>query len=250
LQLIKEILNTVPEGAVNSVIVGLNWTAVSVEVNGKRLCGLSSTIKSPHTHGNEYDVPDAGSLTTCSARELASLCASDKPALASVGTAALNALLQHQDIPHVEKNAEELIAEHGKDQHVVIVGHFPFTERIRLIASHLDVLENSPKIGDLHASRAPEVIPNARVVAITGMSFVNKTLDDLLALCSPGATVIMLGASTPLHALLFDHGVDYLCGAIILDIDRVMKTVAEGAVYRQIMRAGLRLVTFAKSATR
>ena len=248
MSLLAELLDVVPDGEVESVIVGLHWTAVSVKVEGQRYCGLSSTVSAPHQHGSGFDVPDAGTLTQRSARDLAELCKSDSPTLASIGTAALNALLQPQPMSFEELNAEEIIAQHGAGERVVIVGHFPFIDRIRQIAAHLDVLENHPRPGDLHASQAPHVIPEAKIIAITGMTFVNKTLDDLLALCRPDAVVVLLGASTPLHPLMFDHGIDYLCGAKTLQIDPVLRTTAEGAVYRQIAKAGLRLVTAQKPA--
>lgn len=247
--LIDDLLIALPDGSVESVVVGLHWTAVSVKVNGKKLCGLSSTVNQPHHHGEGLDVPQAGKLTGISALELAKFCSSEQPTIAGIGTAALNALLQFNITLKFEQiNAEEIIAKHGKDKHVVIVGHFPFTERIRGIASRLDVLENRPQPGDLHSSLAPEVIPESQVVAITGMTFVNKTLEGLLSYCQPQAKVILLGASTPLHPVLFDYGIDYLCGALTYDIDAVLRTVAEAAVYRQIAKAGLNLVTASKSA--
>lgn len=246
MMLIDALLKDRPDAMVDSVIIGLHWTAVSISRDGKRYCGLSSTVSAPHEHGSGFDVPQAGNLTKLSAIELAGFCKKDHPTLASVGTAALNALLQDQSMAFEDINAEEIIATHGTGKKVAIIGHFPFTDRVRQIASELFVLENRPQAGDLLASMAPEIIPQANVIAITGMTFVNKTLEALLQLRHPEATVIVLGASTPLHPMLFDYGIDYLCGARTIDIDAVLKTVSEGAVYRQIAKAGLRLVTASK----
>lgn len=129
---------------------------------------------------------------------------------------------------------------------MAVVGHFPFTERVRAISAHLDVLELNPTTGDLPASAALDVIPQADLVAITGMSFINHTVENLLKLCSPLASVLVLGASTPLSPVLFDYGVDYICSAIVEEIDPVLQAVANGAHYPQIVRAGLRLVTVHK----
>jgi uncharacterized protein (DUF4213/DUF364 family) len=148
---------------------------------------------------------------------------------------------------YVEKNAEKLIASHGQGKRVVIVGHFPFSKRIREIANKLDILENRPQDGDLPASEAENVIPQAQVIAITGMAFVNQTLPNLLNLCNSEAKVILLGASTPLSSILFEYGVHYLCGAITENIENVMRTVAEGGVYPQIARAGLKLITIQRN---
>ncbi len=243
----KKLLDQISDGKPERVMIGLHWTGVTVQKQDGTHCGLSSTISLPHTHGHGFDVPDAGKLTKLSALELATMCTFDNLTLASVGTAALNALMPEQNLNFVEINAEEIISQQGKGERVVIVGHFPFIDKIREISSHLDVLENNPRPGDIHASKAPDVIPNAKVVAITGMTFVNHTMEQLLELCHPEATIIVLGASTPLHPILFDYGVDYLCGALVENADQVMRTVGEGAVYRQIMKAGLKLVTAKRS---
>jgi len=245
--LTNKIIESLPDGIVQSVIIGLNWTAVQVKCENQIYCGLSSTLRRQHAHGKEYDVPLAGELTGTSARELAMYCYTEKPTLASIGTAAANALLQTKPLEYVEKNAEMIIAEHGEGKHVVIVGHFPFTERIRKIAGKLDVLENKPQSGDLHANQAQNTIPSAQVVAITGMAFVNRTLETLLSLCKPNATVIILGASTPLSSILFEYGADYLCGAVTVNAKMVIKTVAEGGIFPQIARAGLKLITIQRS---
>jgi uncharacterized protein (DUF4213/DUF364 family) len=247
MSLVDKLLQDLTDGAVDQVIIGLHWTAVSIYVENVRYCGLSSTVSIPHRHGSGFDVPDAGHLTEYSAVDLANFCKSNSATLASVGTAALNALLQQRPaMVYQQINAEELIVEFGSDKNVTIVGHFPFTERVRAVASTLYVLENNPAAQDLPASMAPEVIPQSQVVAITGMAFVNKTLENLLSLCQPDAKVIILGASTPLHPLLFDYGIDYLSGALTVNIDAVLQTVAEGAVYRQITKAGLKLVSAQK----
>jgi len=67
----------------------------------------------------------------------------------------------------------------GTGRKVAIVGHFPFTERVRQAAEPCWVVELHPRSGDLPAERAPEVLPQADVVALTGTSLVNHTFDDL-----------------------------------------------------------------------
>ena len=66
------------------------------------------------------------------------------------------------------------------------------------------MLELAPQAGDLPASAAAEVIPQADVVALTSMTLLNHTFDGLLALRRPDAQVMLLGPSTPLAPLLFD----------------------------------------------
>jgi hypothetical protein len=78
------------------------------------------------------------------------------------------------------------------------------------------------------------------------MTLINHTLEGLLALCPPEAFVIVLGPSTPLTPLLFDHGVDILSGAVVTAIEPVLRIVSQGGNFRQVHRAGIRLVNMSK----
>jgi uncharacterized protein (DUF4213/DUF364 family) len=51
----------------------------------------------------------------------------------------------------------------------------------------------------------------------------------------------MLGPSTPLSPVLFDHGMDILSGSIVVDRDRVLDCISQGANFRQVR--GVRKVT-------
>ena len=105
------------------------------------------------------------------------------------------------------------------------------------------MLELQPRPGDLPASAAAEVVPEADVLAITATTLINRTFDGLMTLRRPDALVMLLGPSTPLTPLLFDYGVHLLSGAIVEDVDAVLMAVSQGAGFRQIHRAGVRLVT-------
>jgi hypothetical protein len=75
------------------------------------------------------------------------------------------------------------------------------------------------------------------------MTLANHTLEGLLRLCKPEALVMVLGPSTPLNPVLYDYGVDILSGSIVAEIEPVLKAVSQGANFRQVHRAGVRLVT-------
>jgi len=111
------------------------------------------------------------------------------------------------------------------------------------------VLEERPRPGDLPASAAPEVLPSADIVVITGMAFVNRSLDGLLRLCSTRAHVILAGPSTPLSPILFEHGVHELCGAIVEDVEAVLRAVAAGQGFHGVHQAGVQLVTISADAS-
>jgi hypothetical protein len=227
------------DAPVLQVLVGVFWTAVVLGTD-PLCCGLASTLR-PVTHPGGPPVPHAGRLLEHSGRGLAGLLRSSSTLEASIGMAAFNALLEVDEEASIEVNAEEVILARGTGQRVAIVGHFPFTERVRRAAAECWVVELHPRPGDLPAERAAEVLPQADVVALTGTSLINHTFDDLIGLCRSDAFVILLGGSTPLTPVLFDCRVDAVAGTRVVDVPAALRTVGQGATFPQIR--GKRLLT-------
>ena len=242
MSLLNAVLGSLLNGEVAHICIGLHWTAVVIEVDGQRRCGLASTLGGHHVHGVP-DVPQAGQLENMTGQELASLILSEQPTLVSVGAATLNALLPHYPKTWLEINAEEVIAKHGREKTVALIGHFPFTERLRSKVGQLSVLELDPQPGDFPVSAAGEIIPQADVIAITSMTLMNRTLDGLLKLCHPQALVVLLGPTTPLSPILFDYGIDLLCGSVVTAIEPVLQTIRQAGNFKQVHRAGVRLIS-------
>jgi uncharacterized protein len=250
MNLIDDLLLSLPDGQIRGVRVGAFWTAVEAETRGEVHCGLASTLwDEEHHYSNEPAVRDAGMLAQKSARELAALAQSASSMEATLGIATINALLQHPTESQMNLNAEDIIAQYGADKCVVLVGHFPFVPRLRERLGRLLVLEQQPRDGDLPANRASEVIPQADVLAITATTIINRTFDALMALRHPDALVLVLGPSTPLSPILFDYRVHILSGAVVEDVQAVMCGVSQGANFRQLHRLGIRLVTMQKMAS-
>jgi len=247
MSLIDELITTLPDGAVWDVRVGVFWTAVVVDIEGHQRCGLASTVRNDnHHHVGGPAMRDAGLLMDRSARELAELARSYRPIEAAIGMATINALLPAQEERWMNLNAEKVIAQHGADKRVAMVGHFPFIPRLRDRVGALWVLEKQPPGEDLPAEAASDVIPRADVVAITGTTLINHTFEGVMALCRPQVRVLVLGPSTPLSPILFDHGVDILSGSVVEDVDSVLWAVSQGANFSQVHRQGVRLVTMQK----
>jgi uncharacterized protein (DUF4213/DUF364 family) len=244
--LLSDLLNTLPDGDVSQVVIGLHWTAIVTEVEGNRRCGLATTSRLHHEHHSEPDVHDAGRLETLTGLELTDFAQSDSPIMRSVGVAAINALLPPPTKGVVDTNAEQVIASHGYEKKVVLVGRFPFIPRLRERVGELTVLELNPNPWELPKSAAQDVIPSADVVAITGMTLINHSLENLLKLCSPHSRVIVLGPSTPLSPILFDYGVDLICGSVVTDVEPVLRAISQGANFRQVHQAGVRLISMAR----
>jgi uncharacterized protein (DUF4213/DUF364 family) len=188
-----------------------------------------------------------GTLQELSALELAQYARSDMLLEASIGVAAINSLIDVDEERCVELNAEAWLAQRGQGKRVVVVGSFPFVPRLRGKVGELWVLERHPSEGELLAEEASKVIPLADVVAITGTALINRTLDDLLAMCREDSSVMVLGPSTPLSPVLFDYGADVVSGTQVVDTDLVLTLISQGATFRQVKGPGVRLLTMAAS---
>jgi uncharacterized protein (DUF4213/DUF364 family) len=224
------------DAPIRTVLVGVHWTLVC-----SRHCGLASTLigDKPHSHDPARSV---GHLHEKSARELAEYARSDDLLEASIGVAALNSLLDVKEEEAAEINAFNVLVEEGRGRSVALVGHFPFIPKLHPLVRQLWVLEQHPS-GDEYPSEATaDLIPRADVIALTGSSLINHTLDGLLASCRPGAVVMILGPSTPLSPLLFSHGVTILSGSRVFDESAVLRTVSQGATFQQV--EGVRLLSF------
>ena len=204
-------------------------------------CGLASTFHEPHPY--HRPVRNAGSLTGLSALEVAQYARSDNVLEASIGLAAINSLIYVDEAECVDENALDVLVARGGNKNIAIVGRFPWIPKLRAIARTLWVIEQNPQQGELSAEAAEAVLPQADVVGITGTSFVNHTFDRLLDL-SKDKFVVVVGPSTPLSPVLFDYGVDVLAGVKVVEPEKTIRSISQGAIFSQV--EGVRLVTMAK----
>jgi len=246
MKILTDLLETIQPSEVLSVCIGLNWTAVEVTRDGVEKCGIASTLIQSHKHSEEPRIEPAGNFEDFSNIELAQFSLSDNPTLRSVGIAALNASITSDVQKFSESNAAEVLAERGKDKKIVIIGRFPFVDRLRAQVGELAVIDQDPMPGDYPPDTAVEIIPQADVVAITGMALINNTFDNLLGLCPAEAFVMVLGPSAPLSTVLFDYGVDVISGAMVENIQAVIRVISQGGNFRQVHRAGVKLVNMFK----
>jgi len=212
--------------AVREVHVCVFWTAVL-----SKNCGLASTLHEGHPL--HKIVREPGKLREKSALDLAHYAKSDHLLEASIGMAALNSLIDIDEGRCIKKNAFDVLAEKGQDKDIAIVGHFPWISRLRKIARRLFVIEQRPREGDLPAEAADEILPQADVIGLTGTAFTNHTIGKLLKL-SQGKFVVMVGPTSPLSPVLFDYGVDVIGGSKVVDPAKTIRTISEGATFRQV----------------
>jgi uncharacterized protein (DUF4213/DUF364 family) len=223
---------------VKSVYTCVFWTAVIT-----KHCGLSSTFRDK---GPSHDrgVRDVGNLTRKAPLELAEYAKSDSLLEASIGMATINSLIDIDESKCIEKNAFEIILDKGQGKNVSIVGHFPWIPKLKGKTGNLWVLEQRLQEGDLPEKEADRVLPECDVVGITGTSFINHTIERLLKL-SKKAYVVLVGPTSPLSPMLFDYGINAICGAKVIDEEKVIRSISEGATFKEV--TGVRLLTLAKT---
>ncbi len=210
-----------------------------------RNCGLASAPHVSGTHHDKHPVAEAGQLLEKDAKEIALLAKSRSPNEAAIGMATVNSLIEVNENDCVELNAGNLLIQKGEGKRVAIIGHFPFINKLREVAKELWVIEKNPREGDLAESEAENLVPQASVVGITGTALINGTLESLLDMCNPDAFTVILGGTTPLSPILFDHGISAISGTKVVDNETVLRYVSQGATFRQIK--GIRLLTMMRN---
>ncbi|MBN2344925.1 MAG: DUF364 domain-containing protein [Candidatus Aminicenantes bacterium] len=230
------------DSPVRAVCAGAFWTAVTT-----RHTGLATTCRPDHPSQDPHAFPvkDSGSLLEKSAGELAEYALSADTLNASLGLAAINSLIDLDDSVCIEKGAFEVLASRGRGRDVAVVGHFPFVDKLRPLVRNLYVIEKRLRPGDLPESEAARVLPRCQVVCISGTTLINHTLEGLLSFCR-GSYVVLTGPSSPLTPLLFDHGIDVVCGTRVVDPAEVFRYVSQAASFRQIHGHGVRLLAMAR----
>jgi uncharacterized protein (DUF4213/DUF364 family) len=225
--IIDDLISSLGEDSlVREVRTCVFWTAVL-----SKHCGLSSTFREEHPHHGM--VRGVGDLRNRSALELAEYAKSGNLLEASIGMATINSLIDIDETKCDAENALDVLIEKGKGKDIAVVGHFPWIPKLRKAARELWVLEQRPQAGDLPAEAAEDIIPKADVVAITGTSLINHTAEKLLDLAK-GSFVVMVGPTTPLSPVLFDWGVDVVSGTKVVEPEKVLRSISEGAIFPQV----------------
>lgn len=162
----------------------------------------------------------------------------------ALGIAVVNALAQTAVTRDGHAGAELLYdtdafdaAEISASEKVVVVGAFtPFLRALRALGADYRVLEKDPatlKPVELpffrEAGLAPEVVPWADVLLVTGTTLINGSLDGLLAMARPDARVAVVGPTVTLVPdAFFRRGCHILGGVEITDPDGFLDMLAEG----------------------
>ncbi len=242
MQILDDILKSLAVDApIEEVRRGVHSTAVV-----SRFCGLSSTMFRDARHEEEGDesMKPYAEMTAC---ELAQYALSDDISKASLGLAAINSLIEIKTEQCTDIDGLKLVREIGEGKNISVIGHFPFLEELGKVTRNLWIIEKHPLPGDLPEESSRKYLPQSDIVVISATTLINHTLPGLLALCRQGSVKMLLGPTTPMSMVLFDHGIDVLSGSMVIDKDVVLKHVSEGSDFMRLKKTGaVRFVSMAK----
>ncbi|MHC9540099.1 MAG: DUF364 domain-containing protein [Vulcanimicrobiota bacterium] len=240
--IIREIIDSVKgDYAVRDIRTCCYWTAVS-----SRGCGLASTFIDSCPRHDRPAVSNTGTLMDKSAKSLAELSLSDHLLDATIGMASLNSLIEIDESQCTQENAYNVIAPHSGGKNVVIVGHFPFASKLADVAGGIVVLQKSKGESPILDENEKRALKEADVAVITGTSLINHSLDMLLLHVNKKAVKIMVGPTTPMSPVFFDYGFKYLCGIKVVDEAMVLKSISEGATFKEVK--GIKMLTMKRDS--
>ncbi len=227
-----------PDASVEEIVHGPKFVAVTVE--GRT--GLASLLGA---QPSQSDILLMEGIVGQRSAQAAELLLDRSPFAVCLGMAALNAanspepgMCQGDATP-----AEELIARAGQGKQVGLVGEFPFTDRLRSKVASLYLFELREGPGIVPGDQRENVLARLDVLAVTGTALLTREMGYYLA-HARGATVIVLGPTTPLSPALFSFGVDHLCGSLVTDRASVLDGVRAGAPFKTIKKGGgIRFIT-------
>jgi uncharacterized protein (DUF4213/DUF364 family) len=235
---------------VERAVIGLFFTGVKLTAgpNGEQTAGTCATPRDaiPGDICCPVSARAAGFQTLAgrTAAELIEGALAENGLSRAVGIATLNALAElcwrRRPNPAVAllAGADAFDASEIREgERVVLVGAFiPFLKALKRRHQPYLVLEQNPaalKAEEMPfyrpADLAPEVVPGADVLLITGATLLNDTLEDLLALAAPAARVTVLGPTVGMLPDAFlARGADILGTVRITRPDAFLDLLAEG----------------------
>lgn len=231
---------------IDRVAIGLFFTGVKLSTGHAGACAtpvkdIPDAVCCP---GSAMAMPFPGKLRGRRAAGLLDEAMEQVGIRRTLGIATLNALAQMANEDRVDERIEIVegldafaAAQVGADDTVVVVGAFvPFLRELRRIGARHWVLEKDPSTLKPHempyfreAERAPEVVPEADVLIITGTTLANDTLGDLIALAKPSARIVVVGPTvTMIPDAFFERGCHILGGIKVTDADAFLDILSEG----------------------
>ncbi|HRO12269.1 DUF364 domain-containing protein [Amaricoccus sp.] len=227
-------------------VIGLFFTGIKLSTGHAGLCAtpIKEIPEAVCCPSSAMAMPFPGKLTRRSAGDLIDEAVSSTGVRRAVGIATLNALAEIVAERRGRAGCEVIegldafdAAEVRAEETAVVVGAFvPFLRALRKLGARHWVLEKDPATLKEHelpyfrpAEAAPEVVPQADVLFVTGTTLINGTLGELLALARPDARVAVVGPTvTMIPDAFFARGCHILGGVRVTDPDALLDVLAEG----------------------
>lgn len=235
MNILRKLIDSIPKVPIEDVCIGLHNVVVK-----SCYLGLATTLR------NSVELPlcsENTNLIDLSSTDLAGFALSDELLKASVGMAAINSALDRYYDKVSEINAKDILCSKGENRTVAVIGHFPFVDDIHNF-KQLFVFEKHPHPGDFTEADIPKYLPDAELVAISSTTLTNHSLEDILRYVAERTFVMLVGPTTPITPVLFDFGIDALCGVYCEDEKRIFRQVKEATPNRYLK--GRKYVTLMK----
>lgn len=242
---IRERLDDLDSILIERAVVGLFFTGVKLSTGhaGSAATPIKDIPEAVCCPSSTMAMPFPGKMRGRKAASLLDEAEESSGIRRAVGIAVVNALAQAA----AERGGVGAELLHDMDafdaariqphEKVVVVGAFvPFLRALRALGADHLVLEKDPstlKAAELpffrEAALAPQIVPQADVLLITGTTLINDTLDGLLRLAKPGARIVVVGPTvTMVPDAFFRRGCTILGGVEITDPDAFLDILAEG----------------------
>lgn len=243
-----DLIDAIPDNLfISQCLAGQSWFLVRSE-------GLGVAMAPRECKG---DFSLAGSMAGRRVRDVACWIKSWNLNEAAIGLAAINSALNgpagvtrncgNALDDSVDVDVFAYLKEQLRGKRVAVIGHFHNLENLAPICE-LSILERFPLAGDYPDPACEYILPKQDFVIMTATTLINKTMPRLLEL-SRDAKVAIAGPSTPLHPLMFRHGVDLLGGLVVEDEEKVWTVVQEGGRH-SLFTSGSRMVKVSCEAMR
>jgi uncharacterized protein (DUF4213/DUF364 family) len=229
--------------AIVEIAAGSRFVGVRADDNGTARVGLASVLGAVATGDEAQLVAD---LVGRPLNEAAERLKAPSPFSISLGAAALNAgIVPPKNQPRIE--ASRMMAEKGREGETVLVGDFPFTDRLRGQVQTLHLFELRDVPGRAVPQQWGAILSRCRVLGLTGTTLLTRAMAAYLQK-APRAYKIVIGPTTPLSRVLFDYGAHVLAGCRVVSPDPVFAGIREGLSFRELKRLGIRFIAWSRDS--
>lgn len=97
------------------------------------------------------------------------------------------------------------------------IGYFKEGAQWREMGRPVNIVELFPRPGDIHWDDAKEVLEEAQIVLMSGLTVVNETLAEVIRRTPNAKVRVMMGPTVPPSPVLFDCGLDLLGVTLVSD---------------------------------